>query len=320
MNKIHFSNPARMLGMDVDYKASKVAVFGAPFDGTTSNKAGTKFAANAMRLESEGLETYSPLLDLDLEDAAICDIGNLDLSYGSVITVMSEIEIGVAGLLADEKIPLMIGGEHLVTFPAVSAVARKHPDVHIIHLDAHTDLREDFGGSKLSHATVLKRIWDILGDGRIFQFGIRSGTKEEFDFARVGKHTYIEPLRINTVGQVLSDLKGKKVYVTIDLDVLDPSIMSGTGTPEAGGITYRELEEFFLFLRSAEVEIVGADIVELSPGHDPSGVSTATACKVLREMALIIDDKLSASVSDELVAEDAATKNPKQEKIIYLKR
>ena len=290
MKMTNFLNPAQILGMDTSYEEAKVVVFGAPFDGTTSNKAGTKFAANAMRLESEGLETYSPLLDLDLDDALVVDAGDVELSYGVSSLMVEELESAVAGILKDNKIPLMIGGEHLVSYPAVKAVANIHPDVHIIHLDAHTDLRDEFGGSKLSHATVLKRIWDILGDGRIFQFGIRSGTKEEFDFARVHGHTYIEPLRINTVEAILKQLSGKKVYVTIDLDVLDPSIMSGTGTPEAGGITYRELEGFFLLLRDANITLVGADIVELSPSHDQSGVSTATACKVLREMALILDN------------------------------
>jgi len=291
MQKVNFLNPAQMLGMDVAYKDAKVVVFGAPFDGTTSNKAGTKFAANAMRLESVGLETYSPLLDLDLEDAEVCDVGDVELSYGTAELMVAELETAVHGILADGKVPLMIGGEHLVSYPAARAIAKTYPDVNVIHLDAHTDLREEFGGSKLSHATVLKRIWDILGDGRIFQFGIRSGTKEEFEFARKDRHTYMETFRITTVSSILEALAGKKVYVTIDLDVLDPGVMSGTGTPEAGGITYRELEDFFLLLHNAKVDIVGADIVELSPSHDPSGVSTATACKVLREMALILDAK-----------------------------
>lgn len=289
MQQINFLNPAQMLGMAVDYADAKVVVFGAPFDGTTSHKAGTKFAANAMRLESEGLETYSPLLDLDLAAAKVCDIGDASLSYGVVKRVMDELEAVVGLILADGKIPLMIGGEHLVSYPAVKAVANVHSDVHLIHLDAHADLRETFGGSQLSHATVLKRIWDLLGDGRIFQFGIRSGTKEEFDFARRDGHTYMEPFGLHTVDRILENLSGKKVYVTIDLDVLDPSIMSGTGTPEAGGVTYRELAAFFLLLRHAKIDLVGADLVELSPGHDPSGVSTATACQVLREMALILD-------------------------------
>jgi len=291
MQKTNFVNPAQILCMATPYEEAKVVVFGAPFDGTTSNKAGTKFAANAMRLESVALETYSPLLNLDLAEAKVCDVGDVELSYGVAAQVMTELEKATSELLADGKIPLMIGGEHLVTYPVVKAVANIHPDVHVIHLDAHTDLREEFGGSKLSHATVLKRIWDLLGDGRIFQFGIRSGTKEEFDFARVEGHTYLEALTINTVGEKLQQLCGKKVYVTIDLDVLDPSIMSGTGTPEAGGLTYRELEQFFLLLRDAHIEIVGADLVELSPHHDPSGVSTATACKILREMALILEAK-----------------------------
>lgn len=292
MRKTNFVNPAQLLGMDTPYEDAKIVVFGAPFDGTTSNKAGTKFAANAMRLESIGLETYSPLLDLDLEDAKVSDIGDIELSYGNAQLMVAELETAVANVLTDGKVPLMIGGEHLVSYPAVKAVTQKFPDVHIIHLDAHTDLREEFGGSKLSHATVLKRIFDLLGKNRIFQFGIRSGTREEFDFARVHGNTYLEPLRISSVGKIINQLVGKNVYVTIDLDVLDPSIMSGTGTPEAGGITYRELEDFFLLLRDADIQLVGADIVELSPGHDPSGVSTATACKVLREMALILDAKL----------------------------
>lgn len=280
-----------MHGMQTPYNDAKVVVFGAPFDATTSNKAGTKFAANAMRLESEGLETYSPLLDLDLEDALVCDAGDVELSYGESRLVMDELEVATRHILDDGKVPLMIGGEHLVSYPVVRAIAAVHSDVHVIHLDAHTDLREEFGGSKLSHATVLKRIWDLLGDGRIFQLGIRSGTKEEFDFARKHGHTYMEPFKIDTAGSVLENLSGKKVYITIDLDVLDPGIMPGTGTPEAGGITYQQLERFFLLLHDANVNIVGADIVELSPGHDPSGVSTATACKVLREMALILDNK-----------------------------
>lgn len=291
MQKNSFVNPAQLLGMTTPYDDAKVVVFGAPFDGTTSNRSGTKFAPNAMRIESQTIETYSPLLDLDLEDVDVCDIGDVELSYSSPEQVMEELESTTSTLLTDGKVPLMIGGEHLVTYPVVKAVATVHSDVHIIHLDAHTDLREEFGGSKLSHATVIKRIWDLLGDGRIFQFGIRSGTKAEFDFARKDNYTYMEPFRINTVGDILESLSGKKIYVTIDIDVLDPSIVPGTGTPEAGGISYRELEYFFLLLRDANVTIVGADLVELSPTHDPSGVSTATACKILREMALILEKK-----------------------------
>ena len=283
------SNSPHFLGMETPFEDAKVVVFGSPFDGTTSNRPGTRFASTYMRVESEGLETYSPLLGLDLEDAKILDAGDIELNNGNTPKIMEQIRSEVAQIVAAGKKPFMIGGEHLVTLPAVEAVLEVHPDVHILHLDAHTDLRETFNGESLSHATVLRRIWDLVGDGRIFQFGIRSGMKEEFDFALVGKHTYMEPLRIDTVGEIITSLAGKKVYITIDLDVLDPSIFPGTGTPEPGGITYRELETFFTALKDSQLDIVGADIVELSPHYDQTGVSTVVACKVLRDLGLIMD-------------------------------
>ena len=285
---MQLSNSAQFLGMDSSYDDADVVVFGAPFDGTTSFRPGTRFAMSCMRSESDGIETYSPKLDLDLEQFNVSDVGDIEVSTGDTVKVLSEIRDVAKRLVADGKKPLMVGGEHLVTLPVIEAMAAMNPDLHIIHLDAHTDLREEFNGSKLSHATVIKRCWDILGDGRIFQFGIRSGTKDEFDFALVDKHTYMERFTVDTAGDVLRQLAGKKVYVTIDLDVLDPSIFAGTGTPEAGGITYRELENFFLALQAADINFVGADIVELSPHYDSSGVSTAVACKVLREMALLL--------------------------------
>lgn len=279
------------MGMETPYEAAKVVVFGVPFDGTTSNRPGTRFSTAYMRVESTGLETYSPLLGLDLEDAKIRDHGDLILNNGNTPLILEQIKGTVATILADGKIPFMVGGEHLVTLPAIEAVAEKYPDVHVIHLDAHTDLANELNGERLSHGTVLRRTWDVLGDGRIYQFGIRSGTKEEFDFALIHKHTYMEPRFIETLPETIKQLAGKKVYVTIDLDVLDPSIFPGTGTPEPGGITYRELEGFFLDLQKSELEIVGADIVELSPHYDQTSVSTVVGCKVLRDLGLILDQQ-----------------------------
>lgn len=276
------------LGMDAPYGEAKVVVFGAPFDGTTSNRPGTRFSTTYMRVESEGLETYSPLLRLDLEDTAIRDQGDIVLNNGNTPLIMEQIKTAVAQVLADGKIPFMVGGEHLVTLPAVQAIHEKYPNVYILHLDAHTDLADMLNGEKLSHGTVIRRVWELLGDGRIYQFGIRSGTRSEFDFALVDKHTTMEPLAITTTGDVIKQLAGKQVYVTIDLDVLDPSIFPGTGTPEPGGITYRELEQFFLQLQASELDIVGADIVELSPHYDHSSVSTVVGCKVLRDLGLIL--------------------------------
>lgn len=287
-----FFKSCEFMAMDTPYEESNLVVFGVGFDGTTSNRPGTRFASSKMRNEFEGLETYSPVLDLDMEDMKTCDIGDVELSIGNTEKVLNEIYEATSVIVKDGKVPFMIGGEHLVTLPAFEAVYEKEKDVYVIHFDAHTDLREEYNNCKNSHATVIKRVWDILGDDRIFQFGIRSGTKEEFDFALKEKHTYLEMGSVITFSEILKKLSGKKVYLTIDLDVFDPSIFPGTGTPEPGGINYREFNEILKALKESEIEFVGCDIVELSPDYDTTGCSTVLACKVLRELSLIISEKI----------------------------
>lgn len=281
MNK----NIHTFIGCDNEYDESQIVIFGAPFDGTTSYRPGTRFAAAAMRNESIGIETYSPYQDRDLEDYNIFDGGDLEFVFGNPAKNIAIIKEYVSGLLKDNKIPAMIGGEHLVTLGAVQAAAEKYNDLHIIHFDAHADLRDDYLGEKLSHATVLHRVWDIVGDNKIFQFGIRSGEKEEFEFAK--NHTYMNKFDMKTLDEVITKLKNKPVYITIDLDVLDSSVFPGTGTPEAGGITFKELINAIMLFQNLE-NIVAFDINELSPMLDASGASTACACKVLREMLLAV--------------------------------
>ncbi len=289
----NFAHINRFMGMDTEYDNADVVVFGTGFDGTTSNRPGTRFASSAMRPEFYGLETYSPILDLDLEGYKVCDIGDLELSIGNTERVLEEIYEGTKEIVTDNKVPFMIGGEHLVTLPAFKAVHEKYEDIYVLHFDAHTDLREEYNNNKNSHATVIKRIWDIIGDNRIFQFGIRSGTKEEFDFALKKKHTYMEVGSIDTFEDIVNKLQGKNIYLTIDLDVLDPSIFPGTGTPEPGGVTYKEFSKIFTVLKNANVNLVGCDIVELSPDYDNTNVSTVTACKILRELTLVIANKIN---------------------------
>ena len=281
MNK----NIHTFIGCDNEYDESRIVIFGAPFDGTTSYRPGTRFAAAAMRNESTGIETYSPYQDRDLEDYNIFDGGDLEFVFGNPAKNIAIIKEYVSELLKDNKIPAMIGGEHLVTLGAVQAVAEKYNDLHIIHFDAHADLRDDYLGEKLSHATVLHRVWDIVGDNKIFQFGIRSGEKGEFEFAK--NHTYMNKFDMKTLDEIIAKLKNKPVYITIDLDVLDSSIFPGTGTPEAGGITFKELINAIMLFQNLE-NIVAFDINELSPMLDASGASTACACKVLREMLLAV--------------------------------
>lgn len=293
MKSNKFSHIKTFMCMDHKYEESDVVVFGAGFDGTTSNRPGTRFASGAMRSEFYGLESYSPILDLDLEDLKICDIGDLELSIGDTTKVLDEIYEGTKSIVKDNKVPFMIGGEHLVTLPAFKAVREKYEDIYVLHFDAHTDLRDEYNNNKNSHATVIKRIWDIIGDNRIFQFGIRSGTKEEFKFALEDKHTYMEVSTINTFESIVDSLSGKNVYLTIDLDVLDPSIFPGTGTPEPGGVSYREFENIFRVLKNSDINLVGCDIVELSPDYDNTSVSTVTACKILRELSLVIGNNIN---------------------------
>lgn len=277
-------NIETFIGCDNSYEESKIVLFGAPFDSTTSFRPGTRFASKAMRSESFGIETYSPYQDGDLEDIAVFDSGDLELPFGNTQRVLTQIEEHTAEILKDGKIPCMIGGEHLVTLGAVRAVVKQYPDVHIIHFDAHADLREDYLEERFSHATVLHRVWDLIGDGKIFQFGIRSGDRSEFTWAK--DHVFTNKFNFNGLQEIVNQLKGKPVYFTLDLDVLDPSVFPGTGTPEAGGVSFQELLE--AMIQVSHLNIVGFDINELSPVYDQSGISTAMACKILRELLIAI--------------------------------
>lgn len=276
-------NIMNFIAAEADFDEARAVIFGAPFDGTTSFRPGTRFGPGAIRAESDGIETYSPYQNKDLEDIAVFDSGDLLLPFGNTEAVLEEICARTAEILEAGKMPVMLGGEHLVTLGAVRAMVQKYPELHIIHFDAHTDLRDDYLGELLSHATVIRRCHDLLGDGRIHQFGIRSGERAEWDFAFA--HTDFHPFNVKDVLDVVLALGSDvPVYVTLDLDVLDPSLFCGTGTPEAGGVFFQDLEEALLALEA--LNVVGFDMNELSPHYDASGVSTAVACKVLREMLL----------------------------------
>lgn len=277
-------NIETFIGCENSYEESKIVLFGAPFDSTTSFRPGTRFASKAMRSESFAIETYSPYQDGDLEDFAIFDSGNLELPFGNTQRALAQIEEHTAEILKDGKIPCMIGGEHLVTLGAMRAVVKQYPDVHIIHFDAHADLREDYLEERFSHATVLHRVWDLVGDGKIFQFGIRSGDRSEFVWAK--DHVFTNKFNFHGLKEIVNQLKGKPVYFTLDLDVLDPSVFPGTGTPEAGGVSFQELLE--AMIQVSHLNIIGFDVNELSPVYDQSGSSTAMACKVLRELLIAV--------------------------------
>lgn len=277
-------NIETFIGCDAEYQDADIVIFGAPFDSTTSYRPGTRFASKAIRGESYGIETYSVFLDRDLEDISVFDAGDLELVFGNSKKALQQIKDMTKKIIDDNKIPCMIGGEHLVTLGAVSAVFEKYKDLYIIHFDAHADLRDDYLGEKLSHATVMRRCWDLVSDYKIFQFGIRSGERIEFEWAK--NHVQTNKFNFTGLEKAIEIIGDKPVYFTLDLDVLDPSILPGTGTPEAGGVSYLQLMDAMRKLTN--LNIVGFDVNELCPVYDQSGVSTAVACKIIRELLLII--------------------------------
>ena len=281
-----WKNVVNYIGCDAEYDEARVVLYGAPFDSTTSFRPGTRFAGQAVRNDSYGLETYSPYQDLELTEGTVYDCGDLELAIGDPGIVLEQIRETAEKILQDGKLPFMIGGEHLVTLGAVRAAAQKYPDMHIIHFDAHTDLRTDYLGVELSHACVIRRCWELLGDGRIHQLGIRSGERYEFDWAKSG-HTDFHPFVLDDLEAVLESVGDAPVYFTVDLDVLDPSVFPGTGTPEPGGV------DFLTLMRAVtnvcgRANLIGCDVNELCPPCDPTGASTAVACKIIREMLTAI--------------------------------
>lgn len=267
------------MGQNPDYESSNIVMLGMPFDGTVSYRSGSRFAPEQIRLASWGLEEYSPVFDKHLEDCNFHDAGDLEFPLGNTKKSLEMITENVRQIYKDGKRVFGIGGEHLVTYPEIIAVSEFYKDLAIIHFDAHTDLRTEYMGEELSHSAVIRLSTKYASPDNIKQVGIRSGMKEEFEFMK--EH--------NTLATSYSDLdklKNKPVFVTVDLDVLDTSIMPGTGTPEVGGFEFNELIGWFKYLQ--KFNIVGADVVELAPDYDSTGASTAVATKVIRELLMVM--------------------------------
>ncbi|MBN2557408.1 MAG: agmatinase [Clostridia bacterium] len=270
-------------GIFSSYADSRIVVFGIPYDGTASYRPGTRFGPQSIRQELGGIETYSPYQDMNLANHRISDMGDMPLHFGNIAAVLEEMKRETAEFLKDGKKTVVLGGEHLISLPVIDAYIEAYPGLSVVHLDAHADLRDEYLGEKLSHATVMRRVFEKL-EGEMWQFGIRSGAKDEFAFADA--NTRMTKFDLSGIDAVRDTAGDSPIYLSIDIDVLDPSILPGTGTPEAGGITFKELISGLLTLKG--LNIVGADIVELSPHYDQSGVSTSVACKVLREVLLLL--------------------------------
>lgn len=270
------------LSASTPFEKAKVVILGCPYDGTASFRPGARFGPSAIRKASWGIETYSPYLKRDLSQYSIHDMGDLELPFGEKAIAFDWIRKALKRILGAQKFPILLGGDHLITLPVIEEVLRTYPDLHLIHLDAHADLREEYLGDTLSHSTVMRRLVDRMGRGRLYQIGIRSGTEEEFALARkMGCFIEANQLSLQSLGK---RLRSRPVYISLDLDVLDPGHFPGVGTPEPGGLTFRELLSIIQMLQ--KLQIVGFDLVELTPDYDPTQISSLTASIILREMIL----------------------------------
>ncbi len=274
------------IGSHPVFEESEAVLYGMPMDWTVSYRPGSRFGPTRIREVSIGLEEYSPYLDRELEEVKYFDAGDIPLPFGNPQRSLNIIEEYIDQLLAADKFPLGMGGEHLVSWPVMKAMYKKYPDLAIIHMDAHTDLREEYEGEPLSHSTPIRKVAELIGPENVYSFGIRSGMKEEFQWAKengmhISKFEVLEPLK-----EILPTLAGRPVYVTIDIDVLDPAHAPGTGTVDAGGITSKELLASIHAIAKSDIRIVGGDLVEVAPIYDPSEQTANTASKLIREMIL----------------------------------
>lgn len=278
--------PLRFLRADAPFEAARVVLLGCPFDATASFRKGARLGPDAIRRASDVLEAYSPRLNRDLADAALRDMGDADCSSGDVEAVLAAIQAKASGMFRSGKRPIFLGGEHLVSLPLVRAALEFFPGLAVLQWDAHADLREAYLGERLSHACVMRRILELEGVGPLRQFGVRSGTRAEFEWMRANETA--RPLAPRSLEAALAEIGGRPAYLTIDVDVLDPGEMPGTGTPEPGGLRFGELEACLSVLNESGARVVGADLVELAPEWDASGASAVAAAKIARELALIL--------------------------------
>jgi agmatinase len=263
------------------FRDCRAALLGCPYDGSASFRSGARFGPSAIRKASWGIETFSPYLGRDLSELSIHDMGDLELPLGEKKTSLDLIRKALRKTLSEKKFPISLGGDHLITLPIVEELLQVYPHLCLIQIDAHTDLREDYLGETLSHSTVMRKVADLLGEGRLFQLGVRSGTREEFKLAKKMKSLVATDREMKAM---VSRLKNQPVYVSLDLDVIDPGLLPGVGTPEPGGLTF---QGFVSLLKKLQpLHVIGFDMVELTPDYDPTQVSAVTASVILREMML----------------------------------
>jgi agmatinase len=275
----------RFIANSRSLRESKWVLLGIPMDFTVSRKSGSRFGPESIRAESYNLETYSPTQDRDLEEVTFFDLEDLHFPYGDVHQALDTAERVARHLLTLGKRIGGLGGEHLVSLPLIRAAASFWPELRVVHLDAHADLRTSLRGGTLSHSSVMRHVAKscLSEPGRLYQFGIRSGCREEMAWGKAHTRIHLGEV-LEPLVRCLEELKPCPVYLSIDIDVVDPAAAPGTGTPEAGGITSRELLEAIHAMKG--LDLVGFDLVEVAPDLDVNNVTSALAAKCVREILL----------------------------------
>ena len=280
---------AVFMGAKKTLKNCSIGIFGVNYDGTTSFKPGTRFGPNAIRNVSESLETYCPFFNKDLNLINYFDAGSLKIDLSNTYSIIKKVKSGTEFLIKKNLKPLILGGEHSISIGVIEALVEKYPNLLMIQLDAHADLRDSYQNNKYSHACTIRRCLELLPNKKVIQIGIRSGTQEEFTI--MNKNHQLINFRTGDsnikIKKFLEPFRSQPIYLTVDLDWFDPSLLSGTGTPEPGGLFWHDFETIIQLLST--FKIIGCDIVELSPNIDLSGISSVVAAKTTRSLIMTLD-------------------------------
>jgi agmatinase len=270
------------ISADASFEKSGGVILGCPYDGSATFRPGARFGPSAIRRASWGIETFSPYFNKDLGQFSVHDMGDLELPLGEKKASLNLIRNAIDQIVSAKKFPILLGGDHLITLPVIEEIVKIYPRLQLLQIDAHADLRDDYLGESLCHSTVMRRLIERLGEDRLFQIGVRSGTEEEFKLAR--RMRSIFSFGPGSLDSMIKRLRNEPAYITLDLDVIDPSLLPSVGTPEPGGFTF---QEFISLLKKLQtLHVIGFDVVELTPDYDPTQVSSVTASVILREMIL----------------------------------
>ncbi|GGR21058.1 agmatinase [Agromyces mediolanus] len=300
-----FSTFARLPRLE-DVADAALAVVGVPFDAGVTFRPGARFGPSAIREASRLLRPFNPALGVAAFDLVqVADAGDLDANPFDIATALDEMERGFRALSGPGRRFVALGGDHTVALPALRAVAEAHGPVALVHFDAHLDTWDAYFGEAYTHGSPFRRASEegLLRRDRSAHVGLRGSLysgDDLLDDERLG-FTAVHSRELDAIGapgvlrRILDRVGDAPVYVSIDIDVLDPSMAPGTGTPEAGGMTSRELLEILRGMRA--LNLVGADIVEVSPPFDHAAITAVAAANLAYELLGIMAEQLAAEPS-----------------------